>query len=94
MTSFINWGFWAGDHWKPEGTLIRKDWKERPAVGVWRDLVKGKWWTEGSTATNEQGKAVIDGAFFGVYEITVGASKTPHLVEHLPDQQSVSLTLP
>ena len=94
MTSFINWGFWAGDHWKPEGTLIRKDWKERPAVGVWRDLVKGKWWTEESTVTNEQGMAVIDRAFFGVYEITFGASKTPHLVKHLPDRQSVSLTLP
>jgi hypothetical protein len=37
---------------------------------------------------------VIDGAFFGVYEITFGGSKTPHLVEHLPDQHSVSLTLP
>jgi endo-1,4-beta-xylanase len=94
MTSFITWGFWAGDHWKPEGALIRKDWKERPAVKVWRDLVKGKWWTEGSTATNEQGKAVIDGAFFGVYEITVGASKNPHVVTHLPHKQGVSLTLP
>ena len=32
MTAFINWGFWAGYHWKPEGTLIRKDWTERPAI--------------------------------------------------------------
>ena len=36
MTAFINWGFWAGYHWKPEGTLIRKDWTERPAIKIWR----------------------------------------------------------
>jgi hypothetical protein len=71
MTGFINWGFWAGLHWKPEGALIRKDWTERPAVTVWRDLVTGAWWTTADIQTDTAGAATIDGAFYGTYTVTV-----------------------
>lgn len=94
MTGFVNWGFWAGDHWKPEGTLIRKDWKERRAVSAWRDLVKNKWWTVKSTETDEKGKALIEGAFYGVYEITVGEGLNRKVVKHLPGSAPASITMP
>ena len=94
MTGFVNWGFWAGDHWKPEGTLIRKDWKERPAVSAWRDLVKNKWWTVKSTETDEDGKALIEAAFYGVYEIRVGKGRNRQVVKHLPGSDPVSITIP
>ena len=76
MTGFINWGFWAGEHWKPEGALIRKDWTERPAVKVWRDLVKGEWWTDEDTETDADGIVAVEGAFFGTYEVVVASGDT------------------
>ena len=68
MTGFINWGFWAGEHWKPEGALFRKDWKARPAVKVWRDLVKKNWWTEAEIKTN-QGKLNSTVLFMGFMKL-------------------------
>ena len=70
MTAFINWGFWAGYHWKPEGTLIRKDWTERPAIKIWRELVHKTWATNTDMQTDAKGQ-VETKAFFGDYEITV-----------------------
>ena len=70
MTGFINWGFWAGYHWKPEGTFIRKDWTERPALNIWRNLVHETWSTNLDRQTNTEGQ-VKTKAFFGDYEITV-----------------------
>jgi endo-1,4-beta-xylanase len=83
MTGFINWGFWAGLHWKPEGALIRKDWTERPAVTVWRDLVKGKWWTDAKFASDANGAGTTR-AFYGHYEVSVatGARKSTQEIEH------------
>ena len=75
MTGFINWGFWAGYHWKPEGTLIRKDWTERPAVKIWQELVHEKWATNTDLQTDTKGQ-VETKAFFGDYEITVSVNGT------------------
>lgn len=75
MTGFINWGFWAGYHWKPEGTLIRKDWTERPAVKIWQELVHEKWATNTDLQTDTKGE-VETKAFFGDYEITVSVNGT------------------
>ena len=75
MTAFINWGFWAGYHWKPEGTLIRKDWTERPAIKIWRELVHNTWATNTDMQTDAKGQ-VETKAFFGDYEITVSVRGT------------------
>ena len=75
MTAFINWGFWAGYHWKPEGTLIRKDWTERPAIKIWRELVHNTWATNTDMQTDAKGQ-VATKAFFGDYEITVSVRGT------------------
>jgi endo-1,4-beta-xylanase len=71
MTGFVIWGFWEPAHWKPMAAMFRKDWKERPVVKTWRDLVKGKWWTPAASLTSDdQGEAATQG-FFGQYDVTI-----------------------
>jgi endo-1,4-beta-xylanase len=69
MTGFIIWGFWESRHWKPTAAMFRKDWTERPAVKVWRELVKGKWWTKAELLTDAKGEAPLIG-YYGWYDVT------------------------
>lgn len=78
MTGFVIWGFWEKRHWKPTAAMFKADWTERPAVKVWRDLVKGKWWTNADLTSAADGKAITQG-YFGWYDITLehgGKAKT------------------
>ena len=78
MTGFVIWGFWEKRHWKPTAAMFKADWTERPAVKVWRDLVKGKWWTNADLTSAADGKAITQG-YFGWYDITIehgGKTKT------------------
>jgi hypothetical protein len=70
MTGFVIWGFWEKRHWKPTAAMFKADWTERPAVKVWRDLVKGKWWTKADLTSSADGTASTP-AYFGWYDITV-----------------------
>lgn len=72
MTGFVIWGFWEPKHWKPTAAMFKADWIERPAVKVWRDLVKTKWWTNAELVTDEKGDAPLRG-YYGWYDITVEA---------------------
>lgn len=67
---FVLWGFWEGAHWKPETALWRKDWSEKPAAKVWRDLVGNQWRTKVQSKSDDQGHSAFRG-FFGTYDITV-----------------------
>lgn len=78
MTGFVIWGFWEKRHWKPTAAMFKNDWTERPAVQVWRDLVKGKWWTRAELAADSKGEAATT-AYYGWYDITIehaGKTKT------------------
>jgi len=78
MTGFVIWGFWEKRHWKPTAAMFKNDWTERPAVQVWRDLVKGKWWTRADLAADAKGEAAST-AYYGWYDITIehgGKTKT------------------
>lgn len=78
MTGFVIWGFWEKRHWKPTAAMFKNDWTERPAVQVWRDLVKGKWWTRADLAADAKGEAATT-AYYGWYDITIehgGKTKT------------------
>lgn len=78
MTGFVMWGFWEGRHWKPTAAMFKQDWTERPAVKVWRDLVKTKWWTNADLVTDAEGKAPLTG-YYGWFDITAthgGKTKT------------------
>ncbi|MEM8873391.1 MAG: endo-1,4-beta-xylanase [Planctomycetota bacterium] len=70
VDAFILWGWWAGDHWKPAGAMLREDWTPKPNYHVWRDLVYNQWWTDETTSTNADGVAEIRG-FKGTYLVTV-----------------------
>lgn len=70
VESLILWGFWEGSHWRPEAAMFRLDWSERPAVRVYRDLVKGAWWTRASGSTGSGG--MWSGrAFYGTHSVRV-----------------------
>lgn len=69
-TGFLLWGFWEGAHWKPDCALWRKDWSEKPAARVWRDLVTRKWSTDLTTFADKSGKADIRG-FYGLYDLKI-----------------------
>lgn len=78
MTGFVIWGFWERQHWKPTAAMFKADWIERPAVKVWRDLVKTKWWTSANLVADANGEATLSG-YYGWYEITIergGKAKT------------------
>lgn len=95
MTGFVIWGFWEKRHWKPTAAMFKADWTERPAVKVWRDLVKTKWWTNAELTTDANGNATLP-AYFGWYDLTAehaGQTKTL-LVNHATAGSKPVLKLP
>ncbi|NLY89682.1 MAG: hypothetical protein GX085_08725 [Firmicutes bacterium] len=73
VDSFLSWGFWAGQHWKPEAAFYDKEWNLRPHGRAYMDLVFGEWWTNEALTTDEDGKAGLYG-FKGEYTITAAAN--------------------
>ena len=70
VEAFVFWGFWEGDHWKPNAAMIREDFTEKPAYRAWRDLVFGELWTEATLRTNADGTVSLRG-MQGEYVVTV-----------------------
>lgn len=71
VKSFLTWGFWAGQHWLPEGAYYDNAWNIRPHGEAWEDLVFNQWWTKKTDlTTDEQGKASFEG-FLGTYKYTI-----------------------
>lgn len=68
--AFMMWGFWAGDHWKPDGAMYREDWTEKPNGTAWRKLVYETFWTDETLMSDEAGTASLRG-FYGDYDITI-----------------------
>ncbi len=71
VDAFLMWGFWEGRHWRPDGAMLRKDWSEKPVYRVWRELVHGRWRTEGEGVTGADGSFRLR-AFRGEYQIRAG----------------------
>lgn len=71
VKSFLSWGFWAGQHWLPEGAYYDAEWNIRPHGEAWKDLVFNQWWTRKmDQTTNSEGKIQVDG-FLGTYRYTI-----------------------
>lgn len=70
VTGILMWGFWEGQHWKPDAAMYRQDWSPKPNLHAYRDLVFGTWWTDQTLRTNAEGRAALRG-FKGDYTITV-----------------------
>ncbi|MEO0514382.1 MAG: endo-1,4-beta-xylanase [Planctomycetota bacterium] len=95
IAGFVMWGFWEGQHWRPEAAMYSKDWTLRPLGKAYRDLVYGEWWTEENGTTDAQGHYQLRG-FLGDYNITVtdGHGKTHESVATLSrDGETVEIRL-
>lgn len=81
MTGFVQWGFWAGDHWKAAegGAISNKDWSPRSSVKVYEDLVLREWWSRKSETTNRSGDTQSR-LFYGTHQITVSQRGKPNTV--------------
>jgi endo-1,4-beta-xylanase len=72
VTSFLMWGFWAGQHWLPDAALYRQDWSLKPNGQVFKDLLFKTWWTSTSGSSDTTGRYGARG-FMGEYKLTVTA---------------------
>lgn len=71
VKSFLFWGFWANQHWLPEGALYEADWSIRPNGQAYLDLVFNQWWTKKTElVTDSVGKTPANG-FLGTYKYTI-----------------------
>jgi endo-1,4-beta-xylanase len=70
IAGFQMWGFWEGAHWRPRAAMVRRDWTEKPAATVFRDLVNGRWRTQAQGATGGDGRYATRG-FYGIYRVRV-----------------------
>lgn len=86
-SGFLWWGFWEGAHWKPEAASWTRDWTPRKRADVFREWIGGKWRTEVSVVTDDQGIARWRG-FPGWYEVRMGEQSMPmieaQLTQHTP----------
>ena len=65
----VMWGFWEGDQWRPNGSMIRTNWSYKPNYHVYNDLLFNKWWTKKEGLSSRQGIYQTRG-FLGEYEIS------------------------
>ena len=100
VTSFVQWGFWAGAHWlaKEGGAVYRQDWTPRPGALAYERLVFHDWWTDAQGRTARTG-AYQKRAFLGDYQVTATfQGRTRTLPVTLSKNQSatttVTITLP
>jgi len=70
MEGIVQWGFWAGRHWRPNAALWQRDWTIKPAGEAYLDLVYNRWWTDESGRTDDSGVFGTRG-FLGAYEVEV-----------------------
>jgi len=68
---FLMWGFWAKRHWRPDCALYAEDWREKPVLAAYRELVTRTWWTPPvSGVTDAVGRFRVRG-FQGDYDVAV-----------------------
>jgi len=73
VKEILLWGFWEGNHWRPQAGLYRRDFSPKPAADAYRQLLFQEWWTTGSGKTNPEGRWQIRG-YPGRYRLRVTAN--------------------
>lgn len=68
VEGIIQWGFWEGDHWRPDAALYNYDWTPRPAGVEFENLMFQEWETHTTQYTNQSG-VISENCFHGDYEI-------------------------
>jgi len=69
IDGIINWGFWAGRHWKPKAAFYDINWNRRANGKAWRDAVYREWWTIEEGKTGNNGEISFKG-FMGDYRLS------------------------
>lgn len=94
VTGFVMWGFWEAQHWKPAAAMFATDWREKPNLAVWRDLVRGKWKTRITQTTPASG-AIMARGHFGRYRATatLGGKRSEVEFDLKPGGAPVTITL-
>lgn len=95
VNQFVMWGFWDGSHWREDGGMFAKDWREKPSLNVYKDLVFNQWWTDQTIETDAQGQIQARG-FLGEYKLTFKVNgKTVTRMLSLPKQGSeITIAVP
>lgn len=91
----VMWGFWEGDQWIPNGSMIRTNWSYKPNYHVYNDLLFNKWWTREEGSSTRQGVYQTRG-FLGEYEISAtldGKTATAN-VNLVKDGTTVEIQIP
>ena len=70
VTGILMWGFWEGNHWKPERALYLNDWTPTAQALRYQALVLDEWWTDYELVTDPSGNLEFS-AFAGEYELDV-----------------------
>jgi GH35 family endo-1,4-beta-xylanase len=91
VTTFICWGFWAGDVWEqaPYGVLFDKEWNLTPAGRAYLAL-REKWNTDVTLPVPADGTIKLDG-FYGDYEVSAGGKTAAFTLK--PGESSYAVDL-
>jgi endo-1,4-beta-xylanase len=71
------WGFWAGQHWLPDGAMFTQDWRAKPNAEAWHKLIYQTWWNDFNGQTDDAGRYLQRG-FYGDYRVMLKVG----LIEH------------
>lgn len=91
VEGILMWGFWAGDHWRgPDAAIVDLDWTLN-AAGQRYEALMDEWTTEGSGATDGDGKFGFRG-FHGGYDVTLtdGPQQSMHSIDVEPGPDGVT----
>ncbi len=88
VKEILLWGFWEGNHWRPQAGLYRRDFSAKPAAEAYRQLLFQEWWTISNGTTNADGRWQTRG-YAGRYRLTVTANgQTINRDIDLPDLET------
>ena len=93
MDGIVQWGFWEGQHWRPDAALWLRDWTLKPAGQAYLDLVCNRWWTDEAGKTDSNGEFRTRG-FHGTYEIVVESGGARKRIPAELSKSGASVTVP
>lgn len=95
VDAILLWGFWEGQIFKPNASLVRKDWSFKPNGLAYKNLVFKEWITEEDGFTNKSGTYNTRG-FLGEYEFEVNykgkTRKGTFLIEQITEKKVIEIT--
>jgi endo-1,4-beta-xylanase len=92
IEAFMVWGWWEGDHWRPNGAMLRKDWTPKPNYHAWRKLIFSDWWTNSKLVSDSAGTTKLRG-FLGGYRATIEANGQTKVIEFSLPKQGTTIDI-